>query len=120
MFFFTRNGYLSEIKRLQIANNDLQEALLKHQDTHKSLIDRIIALTDPVALRESRREIKEVKPGDGLVPQSLNERPRQPRRAYREPISKVRPPLKINWDKETEPAREAVERVINASIEEGN
>jgi hypothetical protein len=120
VFFFTRNGYLSEIKRLQIANNDLQEANFKQQDINKGLIDRILALTDPVALRESRREIKEVKPGNGLVPQSLNERSRQPRRAYREPISKVRPPLRINWDKETEPAREAVGRVISASLEEGN
>lgn len=118
MFFFTRNGYETEIRRLQIANSDLLEQQIKLGDSHlkqiESLVERIVALGVPEVLRELRRGPSPASP----TPDSLK-RPRGTRKSfYSEPRSGAVNPK--SWMEPTKQDSDAVEAVIAASTEEAN
>lgn len=59
-----------QILSLRVQVSDQQDLLIKleqsHSETHKSLLDRILALTSPPALREARRTGSQPEGGQGL------------------------------------------------------
>ena len=123
MFFFTRKGYHKEIRRLQIALNDSQEALLKAHESHQkredALLDRLTSLLDPGALREARNARLSPSERAEVVPQALN-RPKKPRRVLHDPQIIIRKPPHIDFTKHSEGDKQAVEEAMNSGLAEGN
>ena len=116
MFFFTRSGYLNEIKRLQIALSDAHEAKTNsdnaHQERINSLLDRLQSLLDPATLREHRRN----QPQPEVVPQSLN-RPQKRRPLLHNPGTKTSIPV-IDFRRDAESDKRGVDAVMDASLQE--
>ena len=123
MFFFTRRGYINEIKRLQIALNDSQEALLKAHESHQkredSLLDRLTSLLDPGALREARNARLSPSERSEVVPQMLS-RPKSKRGILHDPKIPIRKPLYVDFNRHSEGDKKSVEDAMNASTEEAN
>jgi hypothetical protein len=123
MFFFTRRGYINEIKRLQLALNDTQESLLKAHESHQRqenlLLDRLTSLLDPGALREARKGLRDQSDEVTVVPQMLN-RPKPKRRVLHNPGTKTIYPKFVDFGSHSEQDKQDVEATMNASAEEAN
>ena len=118
MFFFTRRGYETEIKRLQVAQSDLISQLTKLSESHQrqieGLVERIIALGAPETLRELRR----IPATPAEAPPAFLKRPTgHPRTFYRAPRSGIVNPQATE---PTEQDAEDVRKIISASLAEGN
>lgn len=118
MFFFTRRGYETEIKRLQVANSDLISQITKLSESHQrqveALTDRIVALGVPEVLRELRR----IPQAPSEAPPTFLKRPTGQRRGfYRAAQSGIVNPAPPD---PTEHDTEAMRKIISASMDEGN
>ena len=123
MFFFTRRGYLQEIKRLQLALNDTQESLLKAHESHQrqenQLLDRLTSLLDPGALREARKGLRDQSNEVTVVPQMLN-RPKPKRRVLHHPGTKTIYPKFVDFGSHSEQDKQDVADVMASDLAEGN
>ena len=123
MFFFTRRGYLNEIKRLQLALNDTQESLLKAHESHQRqenlLLDRLTSLLDPGALREARKGLRDQSEDVTVVPQMLN-RPKPKRRVLHNPGTKTIYPKFVDFGSHSEQDKQDVEATMQTPADEAN
>ena len=123
MFFFTRRGYLNEIKRLQLALNDTQESLLKAHESHQrqenQLLDRLTSLLDPGALREARKGLRDQSEDVTVVPQMLN-RPKPRRKVLHNPGTKTIYPKFVDFGSHSEQDKQDVEATMQTPADEAN